>query len=157
MSATYNGMRDVYTRVKEAYNDLGEADQISIRLRYAALFGCLIASLMCMRIPAYGFSVSRIMPCRLLCVSGSLPVALTTMYLVCYSYSARSWEIHSQSDYQYHIWYPLRWLYRLPRFLDFDLCGGDRELVVFVCGCLALRFYVSLSLVSTVSALIGII
>lgn len=150
-------MRDVYARVKEAYNDLGEADQKTIRLRYAALFGCLIAALMCMPIPAYGFSVSRIMLCRLLCISDSLPLAPTTMYLVCYSYSARPWEIHSQPDYQYHIGYTLCWLYRLPWFLDFNLCGNGRELVVFVCGCPALRFHVSLSLLSAVSALIGII
>ncbi|KAJ5523968.1 hypothetical protein N7494_010618 [Penicillium frequentans] len=61
MSAAYNSMRDVYARVKEAYNDLGEADQKTIRLRYAALFGCLIAALMCMPIPAYGFSL--LLPC----------------------------------------------------------------------------------------------
>lgn len=96
-------MRNVYARVKEAYNDLGEADQISIRLRYAALFGCLIAYLMCMRITVSGFSVSRIIPYRLLYISDSLPLAPPTMYLVCYSYSARSREIHSQSDHQYHI------------------------------------------------------
>ncbi|KAJ5991998.1 hypothetical protein N7451_007722 [Penicillium sp. IBT 35674x] len=61
MSAAYNSMRDAYARVKEAYNDLGKADQISIRLRYAAFFGCLIASLMCMGVPVFGFSL--LLPC----------------------------------------------------------------------------------------------
>jgi hypothetical protein len=60
MSGAYNNLRDAYVKMQEAYNDLESADQKSIRLRYAAFFGCLIGSLMCMRIPSLGFSVSWI-------------------------------------------------------------------------------------------------
>lgn len=103
MSTAYTSMRDAYARVQEAYNDLGTADQKSIRLRYAAFCGGLIGFLMCMRFPAVGIPVSGILPYHLLCTSHSLPLAPPTVYLVRYSYSKRSRKFCCQSDCQHYI------------------------------------------------------
>lgn len=96
-------MRDAYAKMQEAYNDLSTADQKSMKLRYAAFFGCLIASLMCMGLPAIGFAVSWIMPYHLRWTRNSLPLAPPTVYLVCNSYSTGSQEVHDHSDCHHHL------------------------------------------------------